>query len=115
MRETAALLADLGYPDPLSYELHVPLPVDKTGMLDALGLGRHLDVVHKRTLYGNLAGLGGQQIPDVKILHRGPRGYGPNSLFLSTMPDAFVNGHVGRFIRAAFPDPSPYEKPAGRR
>lgn len=114
MRETAALLADLGYPHPLSYELHVPMPVDKAGMLEALELGRHVDALHKRTLYGTLAEIGGQQIEDVKILHRAPTGYGPDSLFLSTMPDAFTNGRVGQFIRDAFPEPSPYETP-GRR
>lgn len=113
MRETAALLADLGHRDPVSYELHVPMTVDKTGMLDALDLGQHLDVLHKRTLYGNLAGVGGQPIEDVKILHRAPRGYTSDSLFLSTMPDSFAYGEVGKFIRGAFPDPSPYET-AGR-
>jgi hypothetical protein len=114
MRETAALLAELGHPDPLSYELHVPMAVDKTGMLAALDAARHLTVVHKRTLYGNLAQVGGKQIPDVKILHRAPRDFGPASPYLSTMPDSFAAGAVGHFIRRAFPHPSPYEQP-GRR
>lgn len=109
MRETGALLADLGHPAPLSYELHVPMVIDSDGMLDALDLGSHLDVLHKRTLYGNLAGVGGEQIEDVKIMHRAPRGYGPHSQFLSTMPDAFTNGHVGQFIRSRFPEPCRYE------
>lgn len=114
MRETAALLTDLGYPDPMSYELHVPLPVEKTLMLQALDAGQRLNVVHKRTLYGTIAGLGGEQIEDVKILHRAPHGYGPESTFISTMPDSFTNGHVGQFIRKAFTAPSRYEIP-GRR
>ncbi|WP_138906121.1 hypothetical protein [Streptomyces chryseus] len=114
MRETRALLESRGHPEPLSYELHVPMPVQKTAMLAALEEARHLDAVHKRTLYGNLAGLGGEEIQDVKILHRAPHGYGPNSRFLSTMPDSFTAGHVGQFIRRAFPRPSPYEIP-GRR
>lgn len=114
MRETRDLLVSLGHLDPLSYELHVPMPVGKAGMLAALDEAAHLDVVHKRTLYGNLAGLGGTEIRDVKILHRAPRGYGPSSLFLSTMPDSFAAGHVGQFIRRAFPKPSPYELPGSR-
>lgn len=109
MQETRDLLVGMGHTDPLSYELHVPMPVRKTAMLTALELGRHLDVVHKRTLYGNYANLGGTEIQDVKILHRAPRGYGPNSRFLSTMPDSFAAGHVGQFIRRAFPEPSRYE------
>ncbi|MFD8509716.1 hypothetical protein ACFV27_01020 [Streptomyces antimycoticus] len=114
LRETRDLLVELGHPDPVSYELHVPMPVQKTGMLAALDAARHLDVVHKRTLHGNLAGLGGEQIRDVKILHRAPRDYGPDSPFLSTMPDSFAAGHVGQFIRRAFPRPCRYET-AGRR
>ncbi|MEU8870438.1 hypothetical protein AB0D24_04595 [Streptomyces javensis] len=114
LRETRDLLVELGHPDPISYELHVPMPVQRAGMLTALGQARHLDVVHKRTLYGNLAGLGGEQIRDVKILHRAPRGYGPDSPFLSTMPDSFAAGHVGQFIRRAFPKPCRYET-TGRR
>jgi len=110
MRETRQLLTGLGHTEPLSYELHVPLPVDKGLMLNALWRGRHLDVLHKRTAYGNLARLGGEQVADVKIRHRAPRGYGPKDRFLSTMPDAFANGAVGEFIRARFPVPSPYER-----
>lgn len=109
MRETRALLEQLGHPDPLSYELHVPMPVDKAGMLRALDVGRHLDVLHKRTLYGNLAELGGKEFRDVKIAHRAPRGYGAHSGFLSTMPDSFAAGMVGQFIRSAFPQPCRYE------
>ncbi|MGW6414355.1 hypothetical protein [Streptomyces sp. NPDC055055] len=114
MRATRKLLKSLDHPDPLSYELHVPMPVDKIGMLAALDQAEHVTAVHKRTLYGNLAGLGGEEIQDVKIMYRAPRGYGPESPFLSTMPDSFEHGHVGQFIREAFPDASPYETP-GRR
>lgn len=110
LRETRALLAELGHPEPLSYELHVPLPATKSGMLHALDVGRHLDVLHKRTMYGVLNGIGGTRMEDVKILHRAPRGYGPDMPFLSTMPDSFAHGHVGQFIRRAFPEPCAYER-----
>lgn len=112
MRETRDLLASLGVDDPISYELHVPMPVDKVGMLGALDLGRDLTVLHKRTMYGNLARLGGEQISDVKVLHRGPTL--PPGPFLSTMPDSFASGFVGQRIRRAFPKPCRYER-AGRR
>lgn len=108
MRETRDLLVDHGHADPLSYELHVPLPVVKAGMLKALDAGRHLTVLHKRTLFGNLEGIGGEQIADVKVLHRGPR-FDRSTPFLSTMPDSFANGEVGRVIRSRFPMPSDYE------
>ncbi|MEU2743647.1 hypothetical protein ABZ656_52495 [Streptomyces sp. NPDC007095] len=108
MRETRDLLADHGYDDPLSYELHVPLEISKTGMLRALEAGRHLDVLHKRTMFGNLSEIGGERIDDVKVMHRQPR-FDRSSPFLSTMPDSFANGEVGRVIRTRFPLPSTYE------
>lgn len=112
LRQTRDLLVELGHPDPVSYELHVPLPVHKRGMLAALEVGRHLAVLHKRTAYGNLAGIGGERMADVKVLHRAPR-YDTSSGFLSTMPDSFTHGAVGAFLRQAFWRPSPYER--GRR
>ncbi|MYR64414.1 hypothetical protein GTY54_52125 [Streptomyces sp. SID625] len=108
MRDTRALLAEHGHTDPLCYELHVPLPVGKAGMLKALDAGRHVDVLHKRTAYGVLNQIGGERIDDVKVLHRGPR-FDRSTPFLSTMPDAFANGEVGRVIRSRFPSPSDYE------
>ncbi|PSK57992.1 hypothetical protein B0E38_01837 [Streptomyces sp. 111WW2] len=110
MYQTRALLETLGHDDPLSYELHVPMPVGKKGMLDALAAGRHLPVLHKRTLYGNLAELGGSEVRDVKILHRRPQGYDEASVWLSTMPDSFTNGSVGMFIRRSFRGACRYER-----
>ncbi|MFD4855154.1 hypothetical protein [Streptomyces atratus] len=109
LRETRDLLVSLGHEDPLSYELHLMLPVSKAGMLNALEIGRHLDVLHKRSFYGNLEKIGGTQMRDVKVLHRAPRTFDTSTPFLSTMPDSFTNGAVGRFIRDAFPQPCRYE------
>ncbi|WP_433341737.1 hypothetical protein [Streptomyces sp. CA-253872] len=108
LRETRDLLVSLGHKDPVSYELHVPLPVAKEGMLAALDVGRHLDVLHKRTAYGVLSGIGGTRMRDVKVLHRGPA-FSTTSGLLSTMPDAFAHGMVGRYIRSRFRAPCRYE------
>lgn len=108
MRETRDLLAENGHPDPLSYELHVPLGIRKAGMLRALEAGRGVSVLHKRTAYGVLNEIGGERIEDVKVLHRSPR-FDRSSPFLSTMPDSFAHGEVGRVIRSRFPSPSDYE------
>lgn len=113
LRETRDLLVGLGHTDPLSYELHLPMSLEKGKMLEVLEIGGHLDVLHKRTAYGVLAGIGGTRMRDVKILHRAPRGY-EGLPFLSTMPDTFTNGHVGRYIRESFRQPGPYER-RGRR
>jgi hypothetical protein len=61
-------------------------------------------------VYGNLAALGGEFAEDVKIAWRRPQGFGPDSALLSTMPDAFANGHVGKFIRGRFGERCRYEK-----
>lgn len=112
LRETRDLLVELGHPAPLSYELHVPMPMTKSRVREMLEVGGHLPVLHKRTLYGNLYGLGGDQVPDPKVLTRSPR-FPRDATFLSTMPDTFAHGQVGAHIRASFPVPGPYE--TGRR
>lgn len=114
MRETRAALEGLGHPVPLSYELHVPLPVDKAGMLRALDEAPVMDGIQKRTVYGVLNNIGGEQIGDVKITHRAPRGYSADDVFLSTLTDSFNNGHVGQLIRSRFPMSCRYER-VGRR
>ncbi|WP_225846894.1 hypothetical protein [Streptomyces sp. HPF1205] len=111
LRETRALLADLGHKRPLSYELHVPMPMSKTRARETLEAGQRLQLLHKRTLYGNLHQVGGRQIFDPKVLTRSPR-FPHNAPFLSTAPDTFAAGSVGQFIRRQFAAPGPYE--AGR-
>lgn len=109
LAHTYAWLGSRGYDEPLSYDVHAPMPVDKAGMTRALDEAPGHDA-HKRTVYGVLSGLTGERVQDVKIAYRAPRGYGPDTPFLSTMPDAFANGHVGEFIRGAFPEPCRYER-----
>jgi len=112
LRETRDLLVRLGHPDPVSYELHVPMPVQKAGMLHALEVGRALDVVHKRTLYGVLNGIGGDYLQDVKVMRRSPL-FDRDATYLSTMPDSFTNGAVGAHIRRMFTRPCRYETGRG--
>lgn len=90
-----------------SYEIHAPLPVVKAGMLEALDAGRGLPVLHKRTLYGNLCRIGGEQADDVKV--KAYDDAGPAGPFLSTSDAAFAAGTVGKRIREAFADPCRYE------
>lgn len=110
-QSTLHLMRRLGMEDDgelLSYELHAPLIVHKKSMLQALDAGRSLPVLHKRTLYGNLIRLGGDQVPDVKVQTLDdPGSDGP---FVSTTDGAFAHGAVGQRIRDAFPDPCRYER-----
>jgi hypothetical protein len=88
------------------------MPMTKTRAREALKVGGHLPVLHKRTLYGVMHRVGGRQISDPKILTRSPR-FLRESVFLSTMPDTFARGVVGHFIRERFPAPGPYERGRG--
>lgn len=106
--DAAALLDSLDVPA-LSYELHRPMVVDKAGMRAALVLSPGLGAA-KRSVYGNLSGEVGEQVSDVKVNWRTPRGYNHDTVFLSTAPDAFAHGHVGTFIRGRFPERCRYEK-----
>lgn len=61
--------------------------------------------IHKRTLYGNVVGIGGWQAHDFKVKVGGGRDWP----FLSTSDASFRAQPVGAYIRERFPDPSPYE------
>jgi len=87
MGATLERLREMGYENPLSYELHTPLVVDKAKMLEAIEAGSDLSVIHKRTMYGNLAGLRGRKIEDVKV--RSPKDTIPRGTFLSTVEQSF--------------------------
>lgn len=115
MVATRRLLESMGYGRPLSYELHVPIVVHKAAMLEALEAGRKLPVLHKRSMYGNLAGLGGTRLRDPKVLSNAENAYNPDAEWLSTTAASFGRGAVGRHIRARFPRPCHYEGRVSRR
>lgn len=111
MQATSRLLAEWGFTDPLSYELHVPIEIDKRLLLDVMreAIGRNIKALHKRTLYGNVAGLGGTQIEDVKALTYNDRP-ADDATFFSTSDKTFRGGMPGQTIRKLFRTPSPYER-----
>jgi hypothetical protein len=74
--------------------------IDKLRMLGATRHGGH-----QRTMYGNLARLGGRKLRDVKVLN----GVDPipTGRWLSTMDTTF--SRVEGLLEQRFPDPSPWE------
>lgn len=91
--------------DPLDYELHVPMIMNKDKLNSVLknnGLWR--------SLYGNIHNIGGTEQDDVKIYGGKPLNLNPvdieNSVFLSTDDFSFKEMN---FIRESFPDKSIYE------
>ena len=98
-----------GITDPLSYELHVPMPINKTKFLNVIDGYEHDDMmvgVAKRSLYGNLAGIGGDKMKD-------PRPVAPgfwNWDWISSNDESFKPGLITRtFIEHAFPTRCQYE------
>lgn len=109
MVSTFELLKSLGHLDPLSYGLHLPLPIYAGPYMDAIAKGKGIEALHMRTLYGNLAGLGGEERSDVKVHHK-PIEEWPRD-FLSSNDD-IEHGSIGPLLRDTFPVPSTHEKDA---
>lgn len=110
---TSGLLARVGITAPLSYELHVPMLVDRAKLLEATDWlqaqrGVRPGSVAKRTLYGNWARAGGELAHDVKVHPAaGPLPDTPLP-YLSTSPQSW-RGVVGTWLRGHFAEPCQYE------
>src|SRR5690606_18437088 len=93
---TMRLLQAAGIRDPLCYELHIPMVVNRrayTEMLRLIPDGMSLHDFSKRTLYGNLADIRGHgPVKDVKLLGRDARL--PRGTFASTSIASW-KGRVG--------------------
>jgi hypothetical protein len=110
MRRTAELLDRLGYPDPLSYGLHVPMLIDPAWWLKMLTVtADEPGPLHLRTVYGNLAGIGGTYMADVKAHLTARTSQLRHSPFLSTDDDSFQRFTISEKIRATFPESCRYE------
>lgn len=99
-RMTAArqLLEAHGLPT-LNYELHLPMVIDKFGMMTALDLGGDM-----RTIYGNLTRYADYEMADVKLKAKDPWPEGP---WVSTSKASFQT-HRGH-LENLFPTPSQNE------
>lgn len=110
MLAATKLLNGFGVERPLSYELHAPMVIEKQGMAGVLELVARATNTrvagHVRTLYGNLAEVGGTESHDFKVSHQE---WSEEWAFLSTSDHVFGEGAVGRHIRKRFPEPSRYE------
>ncbi|MFP3914940.1 MAG: hypothetical protein ACLFWM_08690 [Actinomycetota bacterium] len=118
MAQTADLLRRWGFDELLCYEVHVPMPIHKGRMAEAIRRAARdapsIVALHKRTLYGNLYRIGGEMLgtdrrPDVKVL-TSDHTWDAGQLFVSTSNQSFNSGRVGRRLRKRFSEPSPYER-----
>lgn len=102
----------------LTYELHLPLPLERSwvaGAVEDLHKVRELEprFYMKRTWVANWADLGGQKSQDCKVHSK----WGNATLrgsFLSTSDQAW-SGSTGAALRVRFPQSSPYEEKGADR
>lgn len=119
MKNLYALLKEMGYANPISYELHAPMVFNKQKLLRMFTdtKGRFYQA---RSYYGNLYGdAPGKTVADVKVFldpvqndpayNNDPRGYLDRQVLLSATGGAFKKGYVGQYIRSALSDKSIYE------
>lgn len=84
LKSTYNSILNLGIREPLNYEIHVPMPMTKTGLLEALDNDGLV-----RSVYGNLNNVGGEYINDEDVIKRGWRARGFQGTFLSTLDNSF--------------------------
>lgn len=111
-KATARLLGKMGCADPLCFETHTPFAFRRAPMAELIRAGQAAGIagLHHRTMYGNLHCPRAQLAEDVKV-------YKPALVlgmswwpYLSTSnPAGRAGSPVAKFLRAAFPEPSPYE------
>lgn len=106
-------LRGLGIDEPLSYELHRPLPTVKADMAKVLAEAADVqpgDPPQWRTLYGNLAGIGGREEPaDVKVYARRVEHRGEGA-WVSTTDEGWQGTATAERIRRMFPKRSRWER-----
>lgn len=111
LRATDALLREASIAEPLAYTLHEPLVIEREAYRMAVGYGLRNrapgDVLSWRSLYGNLARLGGDRRDDVKVPYDGPA---PAADWISTSDCSFKYHRVGEAVRRAMSAPGPYEQ-----
>lgn len=104
-------LIELGIKSPLDYELHIPMPMEKDKLLKII---KDYPECLWRSMYGNIANVGGSQMEDVKVyinrrhLARSNE-ITENSIFLST-EDTALKTMLDKILRNLVPNPSIYEK-----
>lgn len=117
LESTISVLRLAGVENPLSFDTHLPLPMTKTGVLDAAHLiatnGMYRPMI--RSLYGNLAGIEAMAAYDPKVYGVVQERVSGDLPYVSTTTESFSVGAAGKLIRKLFPEPSIYERIARRQ
>ena len=108
LEKTYRRLIKLGIPNPLDYDIHVPMVMNREMLKQTIDMP-YLE----RSNYGNIFNIGGTMSNDVKVYSRGrmsSRSYdflNGESYFISTEDSSFEK--IQPMLQKLFPDPSAYE------
>jgi hypothetical protein len=108
--QTNTRLNERGIKQPLDYELHTPMPMERDKLLTII---KKYPSCLWRSMYGNIFEVGGLQMQDVKVYTNRRHLARSNeitehSIFLSTEDQAF-KGIQSKILNNLFLDPSVYE------
>lgn len=108
MQQTRVYLQDIGFKYPLSYELHIPMVLNKKRVLDMFSMPYldSINILHWRSVYGNRFLKDSQIIQDVKVLKNYFYPLGSDK-FLSSEDNSWPR--VKTYIAQIFKDKSIYE------
>ena len=107
LRNTLIRLKKAGIVEPLSYELHIPMIMNRKKLLDLLDLFPRTHGM--RSIYGNYYKIGGEQMSDVKVFDK-KLDFDKESTFLSSCDDIWTyKNDMRKYIEETFKEKSKYE------
>lgn len=114
LNTTFDTLRSMGYEDPIDYELHVPMVMQKIKLAEILPVVIKKNVLW-RTLYGNKYSVKGKTIFDVKVYVNGPLAAKSVNFINQDCPyissdDHSFNAILHFYLDSMFPYPSEHEK-----
>lgn len=98
-------LVKYGIKDPIDYDIHVPMIMNKKKLEQSLNIA-----YFPRSAYGNFANIGGEKIKDVKVYNASGSIAVLDSQYVSTEDKSFLN-LKNKLLEKLFNEPSKYENP----
>jgi hypothetical protein len=95
-----------GIKDPIDYDIHVPMVMNKNKLRESLDIA-----YFPRSSYGNFAKIGGEQIKDVKIYNSTEKIQLDKNLYFVSVDDRSFLRLKDTTLESAFPMPSSLENP----
>jgi hypothetical protein len=105
-------IKSLGFDNPLDYELHIPMIMEKEKLKEVL---KYKEQFLWRSVYGNMFNVGGEEMQDVKVYTKGPlvlKSYNLNKddhIYLSSADTSF-NLIFDNILKKQFNIKTKYEK-----